>query len=92
MSQKFLDLAVQMESLTDQVNVLREALNEEMKVMGIGKMVQDSSSGLVYKIVEPNGQFTYFKKIDYVRTAKESERAGSLSKKEAESSGFRLSK
>jgi hypothetical protein len=41
-------------------------------------------------VVKPKGTFTYFKDLDYVRTAQEGERAGTLSKKEAESLGFAL--
>jgi hypothetical protein len=90
MSQKFIDLAVQMESLEDQIGKLREELNQEMLSVGIGQYIQDPVTRLVYKIVEPKGTFVYYKKIDYVRTAKELERSGTLSAKDAEKAGFKL--
>jgi hypothetical protein len=47
---------------------------------------------LVYKIVVPKGKYMYFDAIDYVRTKKETEKSGDLSKKAAEEAGFVLSK
>lgn len=85
---KFLNEAKQMESLQDQINALREAMNASMADLGLGTLLQDPDTGLVYKIVKPNGTFVHYKDIDYVRTAKATERAGSLSKKEAEEAGF----
>jgi hypothetical protein len=53
-------------------------------------LFQDEITGLVYKVVKPSGTFVHYRDLDYVRTAKNGERAGSLSKKEAESNGFKV--
>lgn len=85
---KFLDDAKYMEELQEKVAQTRDSLNASMQELGYGSYLQDPESGLVYKIVKPNGTFMYYKDIDYVRTAKATERAGTLSKKEAEEAGF----
>jgi hypothetical protein len=90
MSQKFIDLATQIEALETQLINLAKDLAQEMLTLGFGAYVQDPATRLVYKIVEPKGSFIYFKKIDYVRTAKTEERSGTLSKKEANEAGFSL--
>lgn len=89
---EFTLLAQEIESKQDEVNKLKEKLVELMTQLGVGKYVQCDTTGTVYKVVEPTGTFMYYKKIDYVRTALEGERAGSLSKKEAETAGFTLKK
>lgn len=90
--QRFLATAKYFEELQEQLNKTRDELNASLTELGIGNYVQDPESGLVYKIVKPIGTFMYYKDIDYVRTAKETERAGTLSKKEAEGAGFILKK
>ena len=90
MSQRFIDLAVQLEALEVSIQAVREELVKEMEVLKIGAFVQDPTTQLVYKIIEPKGKFTYFSKIDYVRTAKSDERCGTLSQKEAKEAGFTL--
>jgi hypothetical protein len=89
---RFLELAKQMEHLQSQTEAVRLELNAEMAALGVGAYAQDPATGLVYKIVRPIGTYIHFREIDYVRTAKESERSGSLSKKEAEAAGFKLSR
>lgn len=92
LKQKFIELAKQLEALNDQRDALREELTQTMLALGLGTLAQDSVTGIVYKVNKPKGTFTYFRDIDYVRTAKPDERAGSLSKKEAEEAGFNLKK
>lgn len=88
----FIQLAKEYEKKQEEMNELRVRLNSAMLELQIGTYVQCPDTGTVYKIVKPNGTFTYYKDIDYVRTALEGERAGTLSKKEAEGSGFVLKK
>jgi len=90
--EKFLNESKQMESLQEQINALREQLAATMVDLGIGTLLQDPETSLVYKIVKPNGTFMFYKDIDYTRTAKATERAGTLSKKEAEEAGFTVLK
>lgn len=90
--QKFLALAKYYEELKEQMDNVRTDINATMTELGLGAFVQDPELLTVYKIVKPQGTYMYYKDIDYVRTALEGERAGSLSKKEAEAEGFALKK
>ena len=90
--QKFLRLVKELETLKETSAKVSEELEVLMKNLGVGSMFQDPNDGLVYKVIKPKGQFTYFQDIDYVRTAKTGEDRGSLSKKEAEGAGFVLKK
>ena len=88
--ENFLEAAKKVESLNDQLEAAYQELNTAMSELGLNTYAQDPETKLVYKIVKPKGTFTYYRDIDYVRTAKEDERAGTLSKKEAEEKGFNL--
>lgn len=68
-----------------------ELLAEIATEMQVGEMFQ-AEDGTVFKIVEPEGKFVRFDRIGYVRTRRGDlgETRGSLSKKEAEASGFTL--
>jgi hypothetical protein len=88
---KFVELAKQHEAQVDALIATREQLEAVMKELGVGSYTQDEV-GTVYKIVKPKGTFTYYRDLDYTRTALTGERAGSLSKKEAEEAGFVLKK
>ena len=87
---KFLEVAKYAEELAEKTAEVRKELNQLMLELGYGSVCQDPDTLTVYKIVKPNGKFTYYQDIDYVRTAQEGERAGTLSKKEAEALGFIL--
>ena len=89
---KFVELCKYLEQLKEKTDEVRTELTTVMTLLGMGSTAQDPLTLAVYKIVKPTGTFTYYKDIDYVRTALEGERAGSLSKKEAESLGFALKK
>lgn len=89
---RFLMLAVRYELLKKDMDAVREELTATMKELDYGTTFQDPMTSTVYRIVKPNGTFTYYRDIDYVRTAQEGERAGTLSKKEAEACGFVLNK
>ncbi len=89
---KFLELAKYQEQLKEKQDQVRTELNTIMLEIGYNNTVQDPETLAVYKVVKPNGTFMYYKDIDYVRTALAGERAGTLSKKEAESLGYTLSK
>ena len=63
---------------------------QTMMAMGVDTRLQDPIDGVVYQIVEPNGQWVSYSKIDYIRTRKGNEKAGTLSLKKAEEWGFKL--
>jgi len=87
---RFLEAAKKVEKIKEELDQAYEELNSSMADLTLGTYIQDEETKLVYKVVKPKGQFTHYKDIDYVRTAKEGERQGSLSKKEAEEKGFSL--
>jgi hypothetical protein len=89
---KFFELAKYAEQLQEKASEVREEMNQLMTELGVGTYVQDPETSTVYKIVKPKGTFTYYRDIEYNRTALEGERAGTLSKKEAEEAGFKLKK
>lgn len=91
-TEKFLELVKYHEQLKEKQDEVRTELEAVMLDLGYNFALQDSSTLTVYKIVKPTGIFTYYKDITYIRTALEGERAGTLSKKEAESLGFVLKK
>ena len=88
----FLTLVKEQERLKDLLSTNNEELQNFLKDLTLGEYVQDPETCLVYKIVKPTGRFVYYNDRDYVRTAKATERAGTLSKKEAEEAGFTLLK
>jgi len=90
--QKFLEISKRVETLKEEMKALLPTLNELMAEMEIGELFQDPETGLVYKIQAAKGTYVYFNPIEYVRTKKSGETAGTLSKKEAEEAGFTLSK
>ena len=90
MSNKFVEAAKNVERIKEELEQAYEQLNTAMNEMGFDSYFQDPETKLVYKTVKPKGTFTYYRDIDYVRTAKEGERAGTLSKKEAQEKGFNL--
>ena len=91
--QTFLNLAKDLEAKQKEINTVREQLEAAMQALGVGTLLQDPMTGVVYKIEVPKGGFVYFKHIDYKRTALEGEKGGTvLAKKEAEEAGFILRK
>jgi hypothetical protein len=89
---RFLELAKRYEDLKEEVDQVRTEMNASMLELGYNITLQDPLTLAVYKIVKPMGTFTYYRDVDYVRTVLEGEVKGSLSKKEAESLGYILSK
>lgn len=87
----FVLLANEYEKASEELNALRERLNEAMVKVGVGNYAQDQNTGAVYKVIKPTGTFIYYREIDYKRTALDGERGGTvLSKKEAQEAGFTL--
>ena len=90
MNDKFLELAKKYEELKDELKQVRIDLESTMMAMGVDTRLQDPIDGVVYQIVESNGQWVSYSKIDYIRTRKGNEKAGTLSLKKAEEWGFKL--
>jgi len=86
---RFVELTEKKEAMKEQMKAISEELEAVMMSLGMGHAFQ-AENGLVYKIIEPMGTITYFKKIDYVRTKKEGEVKGSLAKTEAKALGFNV--
>lgn len=89
---KFLEIAKRVEVLKEEMKALLPTMNELMAQLPVNELFQDSETGLVYKIQPAKGTYVYFNPLEYVRTKKEGEDKGTLSKKEAEEAGFVLSK
>lgn len=89
LEEKFIELAEKKELLKKQLKDLEPELEQTMQLLGLEHSFQ-GTNGLVYKITKPNGTFISFKQIDYVRTKKEGEAKGSLSKSEAKELGFKV--
>jgi hypothetical protein len=87
-NEKFLELAKKYEEAKDQMKAIREELDLVMKELGEGYNCQDHKTMLVYQIAKQKGTYVHFHELEFVRTKKESERAGSLSKKDAERLGY----
>ena len=91
--EQFVQLAKKLEKQQEEINTTREELTSVMTALGLETYAQDPDTLAVYKIIKPLGTFTYYKEIDYKRTALEGERGGTvLAKKEAEEAGFNLKK
>lgn len=86
--QQFIEQAKIYEDLQDQIDLVRESLVKAMVELGPNKFAQDPETKIVYQVVKPTGTFIYYRDLDYIRTKKESERAGTLSAKKAQEAGF----
>lgn len=87
---QLLETIKQFEELKEKYKELSEKLATQLETAGVGTYFQDPTTKIVYSVVVPEGTFVSFKKIDFKRTKKETERSGTLSKKEAEEKGFVL--
>lgn len=81
--QKFVDLANKIEALNKQRKELQVQLDSAMLELGIGHVVK-SEDGTVYRVQKYSGKFISPKELEYVRTKRDGEVRGSLSKKEAD--------
>lgn len=89
LQEKMVELANKKEALKVQMSEVNVELQQTLLALGEGAYFQ-SKEGLVYKVVKPTGKYMYFDVIDYVRTKKQEESKGSLSKSEAKSLGFEV--
>ena len=81
--QRFLELAERSEELKRQQKEVRNELEQVMLQLGVGHVIKDNN-GIVWRIQEYSGQFVYPQVVEFVRTKKEGETKGTLSKKEAD--------
>ena len=89
---KMFRLCKEYELLKSRIEEVRTELDSVLDNLGEDTYHQDPETMSVYKVVKPKGTFTYYRDLDYHRTAFEGEVKGSLSKKEAEQLGFYLKK
>jgi hypothetical protein len=75
------------EELKPLLERFKEVKESLLKERGAGYMFQ-SSEGIVYEVCQPEGKFVYFEKAGYNRTRRAGERAGTLSIKKAQETGF----
>ena len=87
---RVIELTKQREELKEQLKTSGEELTTLLTELGVGTSFQDPEDNVVFEVVVPNGTFVSFKPIDYNRTKREGERAGSLSMKRAKELGFEL--
>ncbi len=86
-------LAGEIEQIKDNLKAKQAQLEQVLQALGVNTYHQDEITGAVFKVYVPEGTFVSFKKIDYKRTSLPGEKGGTvLSKAEAESMGFKLSK
>ncbi len=90
-SNRLFELATEYERLKSEMKKVKTEMNLVLENLGVDTYHQDPMTGLVYKVIEPDGTFVSFDKIGYKRTSKEGEKGGTvLSKSEAEANGFTL--
>jgi len=87
----FLKAAKWYEELKEQMAKAKDELQLALKELPIGYYFQDPETLLVYHVTVPRGIFVEYQALTYERTKKSNEKSGSLSLKEAESKGFKLS-
>ncbi len=88
---RLVELDLKKDEYKKYVEELQATITEVVAELGVGGMFQDPS-GLVWKMVIPEGKFVYFDKLSYNRTKRPHEDRGSLSVKEAEAAGFKITK
>ena len=64
-----------------------KAIADVVAEIGIDGMFQ-GSDGCVYKVAKAKGKYVPYKDVEYVRTKRPDEKAGTLSVKEAKERGF----
>ena len=86
---RLVELDLKKDEYKKYVEELQTTLAEVVAEVGVGGMFQDPS-GTVFKLVIPEGKFVYFEKLSYNRTKRPHEDRGTLSVKEAEEAGFKV--
>lgn len=86
---KLIELDKQKATIKAYYEELRETLELASKELGVDGMFQ-AEDGIVYQIVKPAGRYVQFEELSYIRTKREDEKRGELSKKKAEEAGFKI--
>lgn len=82
LQEKLVELSFKRDELKAKYEEFNTQLEEVLTKLGLDYVFEDKQ-GTVYKVVTPKGAFVSFKHIDYVRTKRGDEKAGTLSLKEA---------
>jgi len=87
-------ILVQLDQKKPEIDAYYEALEAAIIAVqdeiGTDGMFQ-ADDGIVYQIVKPSGTFITYKDLNFIRTKRADERAGSLSVKKAQEAGFQVS-
>jgi len=78
---------VELDAKKAEIKQWYEDLAEALKALGPDAHFQ-SPEGLVFLVEETNGKWVNFDKLKYVRTKKDDEKRGELSKKRAQELGY----
>ena len=84
---KLVALDLKKAEITAYYEELDKVLTEVVAEVGMNGMFQ-SEDGTVFKITEPKGKYIPYKDLEYLRTKRADERAGTLSAKEAKEAGY----
>jgi hypothetical protein len=84
---RLIDLDLQKPIIDKYYEDLEQAVKDVQAEIGLDGMFQ-ADDGIVYQIVKPAGTFISYKDVNFIRTKRADERAGSLSVKKAEEAGF----
>ena len=87
---RFVELDKQKDMVKRFYEELEHVTSLLVQEMGVDSYFQDPEDSVVYKVVVPDGKFVRFNKYDVIRTKREDEAKGSLSKVEAQRAGFSL--
>lgn len=81
--QRLVDLDIRKKEIEEYYKLLEATLSEVAQEVGLNGYFQ-ADDGTIYKIVKPEGRFVMFKDLEYLRTKREGESRGTLSRKEGE--------
>lgn len=87
---RFLELSKKAEELKSQLKEIGPELEVLLTEIGLDSSFQDPTDNTVFEVVVPKGAFINYKTVDYLRTKREGEKRGSLSKARAEELGYKL--
>ena len=86
---KLIELDKQKTAIKAYYEELRETLERVSDELGVDGMFQ-ADDGTVYQVVKPAGRYVQFEELGYIRTKRDGEKRGELSKKKAEEAGFKI--
>ena len=86
---KLVELDLKKVEITKYYEEVDAALAAVVAEIGIDGMFQ-ADDGIVYQVAKAKGRYVQFKELEYLRTKRADEKAGTLSVKSAEAKGFKV--